>query len=144
MLSVLKCDCVDGTSVQLCIQPTNGVTYFRAVSSIASLPQHLKPYVPLFCSVATKWVPLTLLLKIFMLVYDSEIHCGLFLHSKICFSLFHNLQITKVMQQNISAGLLKFPQKLYLRCNSHFGRCCGNVKLMIFALFYLQFIELSY
>lgn len=44
----------NGTSVQLCVQPTNGVTYFRAISSIASLPQHLKPYVPLFCNVATK------------------------------------------------------------------------------------------
>lgn len=44
----------NGTSVQLCIQPTNGVTYFRAISNIASLPQHLKPYVPLFCGVATK------------------------------------------------------------------------------------------
>lgn len=44
----------NGTPVQLCVQPTNGVAYFRAISSIASLPQHLKPYVPLFCNIATK------------------------------------------------------------------------------------------
>jgi len=41
-------------SVQLCSQPTNEVTYFRAVSSIVDLPTHLKPYVPLFCNIVTK------------------------------------------------------------------------------------------
>jgi len=41
--------------IQLCSQPTNEVTYFRAVSSIVSLPTHLKPYVPLFCNIVTKY-----------------------------------------------------------------------------------------
>jgi len=43
-------------SMQLCSQPTNEVTYFRAASSVVNLPTHLKPYVPLFCNVVTKSV----------------------------------------------------------------------------------------
>ncbi|XP_060048368.1 presequence protease, mitochondrial [Erinaceus europaeus] len=42
------------TPVQYCAQPTNGVIYFRAFSSLNSLPEELRPYVPLFCSVLTK------------------------------------------------------------------------------------------
>lgn len=45
----------DEIPVQYCAQPTNGVVYFRAVSSLNTLPEELKPYVPLFCSVITKW-----------------------------------------------------------------------------------------
>ncbi|KAM5235047.1 presequence protease, mitochondrial-like [Ctenodactylus gundi] len=40
--------------VQLCAQPTNGMVYFRAFSSLNTLPEELKPYVPLFCNVLTK------------------------------------------------------------------------------------------
>ncbi|KAM3928572.1 presequence protease, mitochondrial isoform 1-T2 [Leptodactylus fuscus] len=40
--------------VQYCAQPTNGVVYFRAISSLNTLPEELRPYVPLFCSVITK------------------------------------------------------------------------------------------
>ncbi|KAG8013806.1 Presequence protease, partial [Nibea albiflora] len=40
--------------VQYCEQPTNGLVYFRAMCSLNSLPQDLKLYVPLFCSVITK------------------------------------------------------------------------------------------
>ncbi|XP_075068173.1 presequence protease, mitochondrial [Mixophyes fleayi] len=40
--------------VQYCAQPTNGMVYFRAVSSLNTLPEELKPYVPLFCNVVTK------------------------------------------------------------------------------------------
>ncbi|KAM4705824.1 presequence protease, mitochondrial [Rhinophrynus dorsalis] len=40
--------------VQYCAQPTNGMVYFRAISSLNTLPEDLKPYVPLFCSVITK------------------------------------------------------------------------------------------
>uniref|UniRef100_A0A2K6CCE6 Pitrilysin metalloproteinase 1 n=1 Tax=Macaca nemestrina TaxID=9545 RepID=A0A2K6CCE6_MACNE len=39
--------------VQFCAQPTNGVVYFRAFSSLNTLPEELRPYVPLFCSVLT-------------------------------------------------------------------------------------------
>uniref|UniRef100_A0A8C5XKD5 Presequence protease, mitochondrial n=1 Tax=Microcebus murinus TaxID=30608 RepID=A0A8C5XKD5_MICMU len=42
------------TPVQYCAQPTNGVVYFRAFSSLNTLPEELRPYVPLFCSVLTK------------------------------------------------------------------------------------------
>ncbi|KFZ45949.1 hypothetical protein N321_09310, partial [Antrostomus carolinensis] len=44
----------DEIPVQYCAQPTNGVVYFRAVSSLNTLPEELKPYVPLFCNVLTK------------------------------------------------------------------------------------------
>ncbi|ELU02149.1 hypothetical protein CAPTEDRAFT_179632 [Capitella teleta] len=44
----------NGVPIQLCEQPTNGVTYFRAIASMKGLPAHLKPYSSLFCSVATK------------------------------------------------------------------------------------------
>ncbi|XP_019363723.1 PREDICTED: presequence protease, mitochondrial [Gavialis gangeticus] len=44
----------DEVPVQYCAQPTNGVVYFRAVSSLNTLPEELKPYVPLFCNVITK------------------------------------------------------------------------------------------
>ncbi|XP_037691591.1 presequence protease, mitochondrial [Choloepus didactylus] len=40
--------------VQYCAQPTNGIVYFRAFTSLNTLPEELKPYVPLFCSVLTK------------------------------------------------------------------------------------------
>ena len=40
--------------VLLCEQPTNGVTYFRALTNISCLPEELIPYVPLFATVATK------------------------------------------------------------------------------------------
>ncbi|XP_054847868.1 presequence protease, mitochondrial isoform X2 [Eublepharis macularius] len=40
--------------VQYCAQPTNGMVYFRAVCSLNTLPEELRPYVPLFCSVITK------------------------------------------------------------------------------------------
>ncbi|OXB76809.1 UNVERIFIED_CONTAM: hypothetical protein H355_008198 [Colinus virginianus] len=43
----------DEVPVQYCTQPTNGVVYFRAVSSLNTLPEELKPYVPLFCNVIT-------------------------------------------------------------------------------------------
>ncbi|XP_063308713.1 presequence protease, mitochondrial [Pelobates fuscus] len=43
-----------GVPVQYCPQPTNGMVYFRAISSLNPLPEELKPYVPLFCSVVTK------------------------------------------------------------------------------------------
>ncbi|KAM9308203.1 uncharacterized protein PAF06_012368 [Gastrophryne carolinensis] len=39
--------------VQYCAQPTNGMVYFRALSSLNTLPEELKPYVPIFCSVIT-------------------------------------------------------------------------------------------
>ncbi|XP_063159491.1 presequence protease, mitochondrial isoform X1 [Candoia aspera] len=40
--------------VQYCAQPTNGMVYFRAISSLNTLPEELRPYVPLFCGVITK------------------------------------------------------------------------------------------
>ncbi|XP_006000818.1 presequence protease, mitochondrial isoform X1 [Latimeria chalumnae] len=40
--------------VQYCAQPTNGLVYFRAMSSLNTLSEELKPYVPLFCQVVTK------------------------------------------------------------------------------------------
>uniref|UniRef100_A0A3Q2YVU2 Pitrilysin metalloproteinase 1 n=1 Tax=Hippocampus comes TaxID=109280 RepID=A0A3Q2YVU2_HIPCM len=44
----------DGVPLQLCEQPTNGLVYFRAMCSLNTLPEDLKLYVPLFCSVITK------------------------------------------------------------------------------------------
>ncbi|KAM9790925.1 presequence protease, mitochondrial [Syngnathus typhle] len=43
-----------GVPLQLCEQPTNGLVYFRAMCSLNTLPEDLKLYVPLFCSVITK------------------------------------------------------------------------------------------
>ncbi|KAL4624653.1 presequence protease, mitochondrial-like isoform X1 [Arapaima gigas] len=43
-----------GVPVQYCQQPTNGLVYFRALCSLNTLPEDLKPYVPLFCSVITR------------------------------------------------------------------------------------------
>jgi presequence protease len=39
---------VSQVPVQWRIAPTNGITYFTAMSSLSGLPNHLKPYVPLF------------------------------------------------------------------------------------------------
>ncbi|XP_061879083.1 presequence protease, mitochondrial isoform X1 [Entelurus aequoreus] len=44
----------EGVPVQFCEQPTNGLVYFRAMCSLNTLPEDLKLYVPLFCSVVTK------------------------------------------------------------------------------------------
>ncbi|XP_070700808.1 presequence protease, mitochondrial [Pempheris klunzingeri] len=43
-----------GIPVQYCEQPTNGLVYFRAMCSLNTLPEDLKLYVPLFCSVITQ------------------------------------------------------------------------------------------
>nr|XP_020468111.1 presequence protease, mitochondrial [Monopterus albus] len=43
-----------GVPVQYCEQPTNGLVYFRAMCSLNTLPEDLKLYVPLFCTVITK------------------------------------------------------------------------------------------
>ncbi|KAJ0059377.1 hypothetical protein NL108_016005, partial [Boleophthalmus pectinirostris] len=45
---------VGGVPVQLCEQPTNGLVYFRALCNLNTLPEDLRPLVPLFCSVITK------------------------------------------------------------------------------------------
>ncbi|XP_065908937.1 presequence protease, mitochondrial-like [Dysidea avara] len=45
---------IDAVPVQLAKQPTNGITYFKAVASITSLPDELKIYVSLFCNVLTQ------------------------------------------------------------------------------------------
>lgn len=47
--------CLGGVPVQYCEQPTNGMVYFRAMCNLNSLPEDLKIYVPLFCSVITKY-----------------------------------------------------------------------------------------
>lgn len=39
---------------QMCVQPTNGMTYFRGIVNIRELNDELKSLVPLFCQVATK------------------------------------------------------------------------------------------
>ena len=44
----------DGVAVQVCKQPTNGVTYFNAVLDVQAVPQDLQPLIPLLCSVLTK------------------------------------------------------------------------------------------
>ncbi|XP_026887832.2 presequence protease, mitochondrial isoform X1 [Electrophorus electricus] len=43
-----------GVPVQYCEQPTNGMVYFRAMCNLNTLPEDLKIYIPLFCSVITK------------------------------------------------------------------------------------------
>ncbi|KAF2361248.1 Peptidase M16C associated [Trinorchestia longiramus] len=43
----------DGVPVQASPQSTNGITYFRAVLDVQTLPPDLVPYVPLLCSVLT-------------------------------------------------------------------------------------------
>lgn len=46
----------EGTSIQLCEQPTNEVVYFRAIADIGDKLEeyNLLDYLPLFCDVATK------------------------------------------------------------------------------------------
>lgn len=44
----------DGVPILCLQQPTNGVTYFRAITGITSLPLNLRIYIPLFCSVITR------------------------------------------------------------------------------------------
>uniref|UniRef100_A0A8C2WXF8 Pitrilysin metalloproteinase 1 n=1 Tax=Cyclopterus lumpus TaxID=8103 RepID=A0A8C2WXF8_CYCLU len=45
---------VGGVPVQCCEQPTNGLVYFRAMCSLNTLPEDLRLYIPLFCSIITK------------------------------------------------------------------------------------------
>ncbi|XP_048577548.1 presequence protease, mitochondrial isoform X1 [Nematostella vectensis] len=45
---------VAGVPAQFSEQPTNSVTYFRAISSTTDIPDELHPYLPLFCYVITK------------------------------------------------------------------------------------------
>lgn len=52
-----ECFCFSGcTPVQYSHQPTNGVIYFKALSSINSLQEDLKISIPLFCFVITRSV----------------------------------------------------------------------------------------
>ncbi|XP_062843809.1 presequence protease, mitochondrial [Trichomycterus rosablanca] len=50
----VQMDTAGGVPIQYCEQPTNGMVYFRAMCNMNSLPEDLKLYVPLFCSVITK------------------------------------------------------------------------------------------
>ncbi|XP_051983778.1 presequence protease, mitochondrial-like [Xyrauchen texanus] len=50
----VQLDTSGGVPVQYCEQPTNGMVYFRAMCNFNSLPEDLKIYIPLFCSVITK------------------------------------------------------------------------------------------
>uniref|UniRef100_A0A8C2YZQ1 Pitrilysin metalloproteinase 1 n=1 Tax=Cyclopterus lumpus TaxID=8103 RepID=A0A8C2YZQ1_CYCLU len=45
---------ISGVPVQCCEQPTNGLVYFRAMCSLNTLPEDLRLYIPLFCSIITK------------------------------------------------------------------------------------------
>ncbi|XP_067935446.1 presequence protease, mitochondrial-like [Watersipora subatra] len=45
---------LDGVAVQLSEQPTNEVVYFHSLTDMSDLPSHLKPFIPLFCSLATR------------------------------------------------------------------------------------------
>ncbi|CAF2720810.1 unnamed protein product [Rotaria sp. Silwood2] len=45
---------IGNTYVQLCEQPTNGITYFRCLLNTFELPNELKSYLPLFVNVLTK------------------------------------------------------------------------------------------
>ncbi|KAJ8868408.1 hypothetical protein PR048_029924 [Dryococelus australis] len=40
--------------VQICVQPTNGISYFRGILNVSNLNDELKALVPLFCHVVTK------------------------------------------------------------------------------------------
>jgi Zn-dependent M16 (insulinase) family peptidase len=42
------------TPIQYCVQPTNGIIYMKFLSSCRSLPEKLRPYLPLFCSIITR------------------------------------------------------------------------------------------
>ncbi|KAF2076387.1 hypothetical protein CYY_002292 [Polysphondylium violaceum] len=41
---------LETTPLRVLDQPTNGISYFRATIDISTLPEDLKPYVPIFCS----------------------------------------------------------------------------------------------
>lgn len=43
-----------GVPVQICVQPTNCLTYVKGILDVSQVPPDLKPYVTLFTSVATK------------------------------------------------------------------------------------------
>eukprot|EP00239_Pterosperma_sp_CCMP1384_P004603 CAMPEP_0197849842 /NCGR_PEP_ID=MMETSP1438-20131217/13379_1 /TAXON_ID=1461541 /ORGANISM="Pterosperma sp., Strain CCMP1384" /LENGTH=1115 /DNA_ID=CAMNT_0043462703 /DNA_START=99 /DNA_END=3446 /DNA_ORIENTATION=+ len=45
---------VEGVPIQWNDQATNGITYFNALYDLSSLPVHLHPYLPLFCSLWTQ------------------------------------------------------------------------------------------
>jgi len=45
---------ISSVPLQVCVQPTNGITYFRGVVNTSELSSELKALVPLFCEVATK------------------------------------------------------------------------------------------
>ncbi|XP_055343620.1 presequence protease, mitochondrial-like [Paramacrobiotus metropolitanus] len=44
----------ENTPIMCVSAPTNGVTYFRSLISTEALHEELRPYVPLFCQIATK------------------------------------------------------------------------------------------
>ncbi|XP_039999440.1 presequence protease, mitochondrial [Xiphias gladius] len=53
-LTPVQISTAGGVPVQYCEQPTNGLVYFRAMCSLNTLPEDLRLYVPLFCSVITR------------------------------------------------------------------------------------------
>lgn len=55
---------VCNTPVQWRTAATNGITYFRAISSLPSLPDELKLYLPLFCDVSSDAQHVTLETKL--------------------------------------------------------------------------------
>lgn len=45
---------ISAIPIQVCVQPTNGMTYFRGIVNTSELSSELKTLVPLFCEIATK------------------------------------------------------------------------------------------
>ncbi|XP_072181122.1 presequence protease, mitochondrial-like [Diadema setosum] len=45
---------IAGVHVQCCEQPTNGITYFRAMLTPSNIPEELQIYLPLFSNIITK------------------------------------------------------------------------------------------
>lgn len=43
-----------GVPIQMCDQPTNGITYFSSVLDTQHVPDHLQPLIPLLCGVLTR------------------------------------------------------------------------------------------
>jgi hypothetical protein len=50
----IQVETISDVKVQLCKQPTNGISYFTALLDFSQLPADLNIYVPLFCSVLTE------------------------------------------------------------------------------------------
>lgn len=98
-----------GVPVQYCEQPTNGISYFRAISSITDIPEEFREYLPLFCYILTKYDVISFAAVLSFVLKASNFAVALVFHQLhvffVKFRLGHLIVLSFVIGWKIRATL---------------------------------------